>query len=40
VIHIAGIGFDGIRGMSVIRANAHNSVALSSMLHRANRPRA
>lgn len=32
VIHIAGIGFDGIRGMSVIRANAHNSVALSSML--------
>jgi HK97 family phage portal protein len=32
VIHIAGIGFDGIRGMSVIRANAHNSVALSAML--------
>lgn len=32
VIHIPGIGFDGIRGMSVIRSFAQNSIALSSML--------
>lgn len=32
VIHIPGVGFNGIAGMSRIRANARDSVALSRML--------